>query len=118
MQTEEILIPITLFVSIAVVLYNFVKTRHAERMAIIEKGLNEDQLKYLLNTKKKEVSLDSWSLKFGAILVGVGIAVIIGSLVPYDIQDEITVGSIFLLPGIGLMLVYKYTYDKIEKNKE
>ena len=114
---EEILIPITMFVAISIVLYQFIKSRHSERMAIIEKGLNEEQLSYLLKSKKGMGSKSGWSLKLGAVLVGVGLAVVIGSIVPYDIQEEITTGLIFMLPGIGLLLVYKFA-DLISKDDE
>jgi len=111
---EEILIPITMFAAIAIVLYQFIKSRHSERMTIIEKGLNEEQLSYLLKSKKGMASNTNWSLKLGAVLVGVGLAVIIGAIVPYDLQEEITTGLIFMLPGVGLLLVYKYSDNKTE----
>lgn len=110
----EILIPITMFAAIAIVLYQFIKSRHSERMAIIEKGVNDEQLNYLLKSKRSAASNSNWSLKLGAVLVGVGLAVIIGSVVPYDMQEEITTGLIFMLPGVGLLLVYKYSDNKTE----
>lgn len=113
----EIFIPIAFFGSIAGVLYYFLKSRHNERMAIIDKGLNEEQLSYLLKTKKKEGSYSNWSLKLGAVLVGVGLAIVIGSIVPYDLQEEITAGLIFMFPGIGLLLVYKFS-DINSENQE
>ena len=106
---EEILIPITMFLAIGVVLYHYVKTRHTERMAIIEKGLNDEQLRYF-KTRKRGID-SGWSIKLGSVLIGVGLAVVIGAMVPYDIQDSITVGLIFMLPGIGLLLVYKLAFD-------
>ena len=48
----ELFIPIVLFISIAMVLYHFIKARHTERMAIIEKGISEEQLTFLNRTKK------------------------------------------------------------------
>ena len=109
---EEILIPITMFAAIGIVLYQFIKSRSAERMAIIDKGLNEEQLRYLLKAKKGTFANSGWSVKLGAVLIGVGLAVIIGAMVPYDIQEEITTGLVFMLPGIGLLLVYKFVEDK------
>ena len=109
----EIFIPITMFAAIGIVLYQFIKSRHAERMAIIDKGLSEEQLSYLLKSKKAMTN-STWSLKLGAVLVGVGLAVIIGSLVPYDLQEEFTTGLVFMLPGIALLLVYKYADIKTE----
>lgn len=110
-MSEEIFIPITLFIAVAVILYHFLKSRHAERMAIIDKGLNEDQLSYLLKTKKK-ASSNEWSVKIGAILIGVGLAVVVGSLAPYDLQEQMITGLIFLLPGIGLLLAYWFLDKK------
>ena len=108
----EFFIPITLFAAIGVVLYSFIKSRHTERMAIIEKGLNEEQLSYLMKTKRKTDYYSNWSLKLGAVLIGIGLAIIIGSIVPYDVQGEITTGLIFMLPGIGLLLVYMFSDKK------
>ena len=114
---EEILIPITMFVAIAIVLYQFLKSRHAERMAIIDKGLNEDQLSYLLRTKKSASSYD-WSLKIGAVLVGVGLAVLLGTMAPYDYQEQVITGLVFLFPGIGLLVVYRLGNKKLENPAE
>jgi len=112
MNSGEFLIPITFFAAIAAVLYNFIKSRHSERMAIIDKGLNEEQLRYLLKAKKGMFLNSSWSVKLGAVLIGVGMAVIIGTMMPYDIREEITTGLVFMLPGIGLLLVYKFADNK------
>ena len=113
MNGGEFLIPITFFAAIAAVLYHFIKSRHTERMAIIEKGLSEEQLKYLLRHKRGFL-MNGWSLKLGAFLIGIGLAVIIGSFVPSYMQDEITVGLIFMFPGIGLLLVYKFAEKEAE----
>ncbi|KAA3618345.1 MAG: hypothetical protein D8M58_20815 [Calditrichaeota bacterium] len=115
---EEIFIPLTLFVAMAVVIYQFIKTRHAERMSIIEKGLNEEQLSFLLRTKKRSTS-NEWSVKLGALFVGVGLAILIGNIAaPYDLVEETVAGLIFLFPGIGLLLAYKFLDKKEDVNDE
>jgi Domain of unknown function (DUF6249) len=114
---EAILIPITMFIATAIIMHQFLKTRHAERMSIIEKGLNEEQLSFLLKTKKR-ASSNEWSIKLGAILVGVGLAILIGNLAaPYDKVEEVVAGLIFIFPGIGLLLAYKFFGNK-EENEE
>ncbi len=113
---EEILIPITLFVATAVILYHFIKNRHTERMAIIEKGVSDDQLAFLLPSRKKE-GAGMLTLKIGAVLIGVGLAILIGAYVDPSVQDETIAGLIFLLPGIGLLLVYAVA-RKTEKGEE
>jgi len=113
---EEILIPITLFVAVGVILYHFIKTRHSERMAIIEKGVNDEQMAYLLRTRKREGN-NLLTLKIGAVLIGVGLAILGGAFVDPSIQDETIAGLIFLLPGIGLLLVYAVA-RKLDKGEE
>lgn len=115
MGKAEALIPILLFISIAIVVYQFIKTRHAERMSIIEKGVNEEQLSFLLRTKKRATS-NEWSVKIGVISVGVGLAILIGNIAaPHGMVKEIVAGLIFLFPGIGLLLAYKFLGKSEEK---
>ena len=111
----EILIPLVFFISVAMVIYHIIKFRNAERMAIIEKGLSEEQLSFFTKSKKSKFLAGDWTIKLAVLLIGVGLAVTIGNLVPYDYQETTTVGLIFMFPGIGLLLVYKYLEGK---NKE
>jgi multisubunit Na+/H+ antiporter MnhF subunit len=104
----EILIPIILFISMAVVLYHFIKSRHAERMAVISNSLSEEQLAFFKKAKVRSENYSLWTAKIAVLLIGVGLAILIGNLAPYQIQDEIILSLIFLLPGIGLLLVYRF----------
>ncbi len=115
---EGLLIPLTLFTAIAVVLYQFIKTRHAERMAIIEKGVSDEQLSYLLRAKKRTSSNDL-SIKIGAISIGVGLAILLGNITaPHDMVEEIVTGLVFLFPGIALLLSYKYLLQNSDKGED
>lgn len=113
----EIFIPIVFFISLAVILYHKIKSRHTERLAIIEKGLTEEQLDYFKKGKGTNIA-DEWPIKIGVILIGVGTAILAGSMFPYDMRDEIILGLIFLLPGIGLILAYKYLEKKSASEKK
>lgn len=111
------LIPITLFVVSGIVLIKFIALRHAQRMAIIEKGVSGEELKLLLGRVKGQfISADSM-LKWGIIAIGIGMAIIAGTQVDPQIQDEITGGLIFLLPGIGL-LIYYMIFARNRKDKK
>jgi hypothetical protein len=46
------------------------------------------------------------SLKWGFVLVGLGFALLIGQLLPSEVDGEVIVGGMFLLGGVGLLLFY------------
>jgi len=114
----EFLIPIVFFLSVAGIIYHFMKARHAERIAIIEKGLSEEQLGYFKKAKSHNPNSSEWTAKFAVLLIGVGLAILVGNVFPYDIRDEIVLGLIFLLPGLGLLGVYWYLEKKVQNNKD
>jgi len=112
----EFLIPIVFFLSFAGVIYHFIKARHTERIAVIEKGLTEEQLSYFQKSKSRIKNPSEWTIKMAALLISVGLAILIGNMFSYDIRDEIILGLIFLFPGIGLLLVYRYLEKKVKNN--
>jgi len=107
---EEILIPITFFASVAFILYYYFRYRYLERQAIIDKGMNIDELKtFLKKTPRQNGNSGASSAKWGIILIAIGLAILIGS----QFSDEIMVGLIFMLPGFGLLLYYKFIYKQV-----
>jgi hypothetical protein len=46
------------------------------------------------------------SLKWGFVLVGLGLALLIGQLMPSEADGEVILGGMFLLGGAGLVLFY------------
>jgi len=113
----ELFIPIVLFISIAMVLYHFIKARHTERMAIIEKGISEEQLTFLNRTKKISAGTSDWTAKIAVLLIGVGLAILIGNFFPYEMQREMITSFVFLFPGIGLLIIYRYLEKKSTETK-
>jgi len=91
------------FTGIYAVLQLFV--RRKERMVLIEKGANPPEF-------KNELPLFS-SLKFGLFFVGVGIGVLIGSILAAMtvIEPEVAYFSMIFLFG-GLALVIHHLVDK------
>ena len=75
---------------------------YSMKKKLIEKGLVDENVKHLF----KYSSPASGSLKWGMVLLGIGIAVIIGRLVPYHWSDEATVASMFILAGLALIVYY------------
>lgn len=108
-----IMIPITLFIVTGIVIYYLIKTRHQERMAIIERGAEGEALQYLSGKQKDKTADPSRWVKWGFILIAIGLAILIGN----QFDEEVTFGLIFMLPGIGLLLYYAM-FGKKEKEKE
>lgn len=89
---------------------------HQTRKKLIEKGMLDENVKYLYADRPEDRILPS--LKWGMILIGVGIAFFIGQLVPPELAEEITIGGMFLFAGLGLILYYAIANKMVKKSKE
>ena len=107
---EPILIPLIVFSSIFGMVYVFLNTRNKERMALIEKGADAS----LFATKKNHRS--NLTLKFGMLAVGIGIGILIASILEsYTVLDEeVAYPSMIFLFG-GLFLVGNAMIEKKDK---
>ena len=112
----EEFIPIVAIVStfgtIFGVVYMVVMTKHRERMALIESGMDADML---IPKKRKEYRL----LKNGTIAIGIGVGLLVGELLFRftNITEEIAYFSMVFLFGGSSMLFYHSKVRKLE-NKE
>lgn len=112
---EEILIPIALFASIAFILYYFFRYRYLERQAIIEKGMTADELKDILKKHPKQKAENNTNMaKWGILFIAIGLAILVGT----QFSDEVMLSLIFILPGIGLLIYYKFIFKKEIKTDE
>lgn len=114
----EVFIPLFavlgLFGTIAGLGYLFFKTRHQERMALIEKGVDAS----LFHSKKD--NRKQWpALKQGLLITGFGLGIFLGQLVGrYTVLDTepATLSMILLFGGSGLLLYHfiasKKRYDE------
>jgi len=111
----EILVPIALFATIFGIIFVAVSARNKERMALIEKGMDASIFKEAHN------SLGRYNaLKWGLVIVGVGIGLILGNI--FDIHgimddDVAYFAMIFVFGGLGL-LSYYLLIRKIKPEKE
>ncbi|MBD3233052.1 MAG: hypothetical protein GF315_04950 [candidate division Zixibacteria bacterium] len=101
MHSYEFLIPIALFIVIAYIFK--VIAEHKTRNKLIEKGLVDENVKHLFLAQGHNILS---SLKWGMVLVGVGIAFLIGHFVPEDISHEVTASSALILAGLALLIFY------------
>ncbi|MBL7986231.1 MAG: hypothetical protein JNM91_14590 [Flavobacteriales bacterium] len=68
----EVIILTTLFAAIFGIVYIIVTARHRQRMALIEKGMDPG------NWSAGEKSGRSYTLKFGLLMVGIGVGILMG----------------------------------------
>ena len=107
----EIIVPVTLFLSIAVVLYSLIQARNRERMAMIEKGFDAS----LLNSRPDNRTGKFGALKVGIAAVGVGLGFLVGSILESatTLNDEAAYFSmIALFGGLGLIIYYMIVKEK------
>lgn len=88
------------------VIYLIVKAslEYATRKKLIEKGIVSEDIKHLF-PGTGEMYYPS-SLKWGIVLLFVGIALVVMRALPYDIAGEIILGVALIAAGVGLLLYY------------
>lgn len=99
------LVPITLFLSIGVVLYAAIQARNRERMAMIEKGYDASLLEGHAVSRTGKYG----ALKFGMAAVGVGLGFLIGGILEMTTQMDEGVAyfsMITIFGGLGLIAYY------------
>lgn len=112
MENNEILIPITFFLSLFGVLYVYFNTRHKERMSMIEKGADAS----LFQSKK---GYSNASMRFGMFLIGIALGILTGNILTEttSLQEEVSYFSmIFLFGGMSLVSYYMFIERKKSSN--
>jgi hypothetical protein len=115
-----ILVPLAFFGGIAVVLLKHFETRHKERMAMIEKGVNPADFKSTTPFRLWQGNVLS-NLKWGLLFVFAGIGLLVGlQLENYYRFDEGSVifGSILITGGLALIIFYLIAAKKLKEKKE
>ena len=108
MDSTEVLIPITMFLSTFGILYVFFTTRHKERLALIEKGADPA----LFQSKKGNSNA---SMRFGMFLIGVALGILTGNILTETtaLKEEVAYFSmIFLFGGVSLVMYYRMIEKK------
>ena len=108
---EEILIPLAMFASVFGILYVYLTARNRERMSMIEKGVDPS----IFTTKRNYANM---TLKFGMLLVGIALGILVGSLIDEytTLPEEVSYFSmIFLFGGLAL-ITNSVLEDKKAKN--
>jgi predicted transporter len=108
---EGLIIGIVFFASVVLSFYFYLKARHTERMALIEKGLFHMEKKPV----KKKTGLIG--LKIGLFLIGIGLGLLSGfAMHSYTIiEEEICYFSMILLFGGLSLVVNNFIESKLNK---
>ena len=110
---NEQFIPIAMFAMLAYVVK--VISDNNLRRTIAKNNQITEEVKYLLGTPRKDYV--PASLKWGLVLLAVGIGASLGQLVQEELREQFTIA--FMLIGGGLALViYYFTARKQQKKEE
>ncbi len=104
------------FGTIGLIWGSIIFTRHKERMTMIERGLKAEDIKSLYIRHTMQLSPLS-SLKWGMVIVSVGIAILIGmwmhNVLMFD--EGVFPGLIAAFGGLGLVLFYFVANKKVKE---
>jgi len=106
----EFLIPIAFFIALAAIIKWGMDNK--TRRLLIEKGMVDEKVKFLYGEHDRSLS----SIKWGMVLIGIGLALLIGQIYRYDLSDEATIGLMFLFAGLGFIIYYFLAKKKMSEN--
>ncbi len=99
---EDALITAVVFTGIAA-LFKIVSDA-ITRNKLINKGMVDEKVKYLFADLGRGQRLAN--LKWGTVLMGIGIALLIRQIAPFYVSDSSTFGLMFIFAGIGFLIYY------------
>jgi hypothetical protein len=82
---------------------------------VLIKLLSDNKNVKFLYTDRFEYRVPS-ALKWGIVLIGIGLAFLIGQLVPSDVSGEVTIGSMFILAGLALLVYYVIAKSMVNRS--
>ncbi|MFZ5979622.1 MAG: DUF6249 domain-containing protein [Candidatus Zixiibacteriota bacterium] len=112
-MNSEVLIPAIIFFSIVAIVKIISDSRTKNRM--LEKGLDDTNLRNFFSAQAELHSLSS--IKWGMVLVGIGIAIMASQLFPRDFTDEAALGLILIFAGLGFLIYYPIAEKRLKKIK-
>ncbi|MCK5208771.1 MAG: hypothetical protein KAQ62_20800 [Cyclobacteriaceae bacterium] len=113
---EEVLIPLIVFGSMFAVVYVFLTTRNKERLALIEKGADAT----LFKSGPGKSVFGIVVLNIALMAIGIGIGVLLASLLSQNGMDEEVAfpAMIFIGGGLGLLAGFFATRKFKDDEKE
>ena len=88
------------------------------RRRIIEAGQVDEKVKYLYFRSGKQIAEPLSSVKWGMVLVAIGLALLLGQMFPYDITEMMTIGFMSLFAGFAFLIYYFIQKGKTDDTPE
>lgn len=107
---DAVIVGIIFFAIVAVVK---IVSDNTTRRRIIEKGGFNDKVGRAMLAHPEISNLSS--LKWGLVLLGIGVAAVISQWLPYYWSDESVFGLMFVLAGLGMMIYYPIAQRRIKQ---
>ena len=101
-MSEGVLIPLVVFGAIIAIAKIITDTMTRHRL--IAKGMVDEKVKHLFIKDAQLQRLSS--LKWGMVLVGIGVALVIGQLAEDYITGESVFGLMFIFAGMAFLIYY------------
>ena len=108
-------VPVIIFFGVVAYVVKII-LENATRRKLIDKGMVDENVKYLYTDRPTSQNLSA--LKWGMVAISIGIAIFIGQMVQYDLREEITIGCMFIFGGLALVIYYPIANRMLEKHKK
>lgn len=99
------------FISIVTIVKIVVDSSTRRRM--LETGNLDDRTKRLMMNQVELSTLSN--LKWGMILIGIGVAAMASEIWPYYLSDEGAIGLVFLFAGLGFLIYYPIAQKRLRE---
>ncbi len=111
---EDVLVPLIIFGSVVAIvkIVHDAKTRNR----LIDKGLVDERVRQMF-VGQSELSVLS-NLKWGMILIGVGVAVLAWEYLDWRLRSEGLLGLILVLAGLGFLIYYPIAQRRLHQIEE
>ncbi|MDD3732138.1 MAG: hypothetical protein PHU88_07175 [candidate division Zixibacteria bacterium] len=115
-MNQDILFTAIVFFSIVTVIK--MALAHKTKIKILDRGIEEKGLQNFFAAQFELYSLSS--IKWGMVLVGIGLAALVSQLFPREFTDEAALGLIFIFAGLGFLIYYPIAERRLKqlKNKQ
>jgi hypothetical protein len=98
----DAVVPITIFGAVVWIIK--IVCDYKTRNRLIDKGLVDEKVKFLYRGGEQNRSLAN--LKWGIVLIGIGVAALVSYWFPRSFSEEGTIGLMFLFAGFGFLTHY------------
>ena len=113
MQSDVLIVGIVFFSVVAIVkIVADQRTRHK----ILEQGIENEKIQNFFSAQFELHSLSS--IKWGMVLVGIGLAALVSQFFPREFTEEAALGLIFIFAGLGFLIYYPIAERRLKQIRD